>query len=315
MEVRMEEIRMNSLKGKSVIVSLVCLFTVFFLSACTVNSPSDVFNNAASFLDQKADAYRAACDTLREQLDVPSKAVFPTYDSSFVEKRASDREGYDTMYRIKAYVDAENVFGAMPRSDWSATVYSDESREKFYVVIDQFGGISTGSYDTESDNSDDTGSSYDSDSTSSFGSYSTNNNSNYSSSYDDYYDEDEDDYYDDEDEDDYYDYEDEEDYYDYEDEYEDDYDYEDSTSGYVLPQSDSKKLKKSDLYGLSKEELRIARNEIYARHGRRFQDEELQEYFDEQDWYDGYIEPEDFVDSQMLSKLERRNAKFILKFE
>ena len=182
-EVRMEEIRMNSLKGKSVIVSLVCLFTVFFLSACTVNSPSDVFNNAVSFLDQKADAYRAACDTLREQLDAPSKAVFPTYDSSFVEKRTSDREGYDTMYRIKAYVDAGNAFGGTMRSDWSATVYSDESTKKFYVVIDQFGGISTGSYDAESDNSGDTGSSYGSDSSSSSGSYSTNNNSNYSSGY------------------------------------------------------------------------------------------------------------------------------------
>ena len=304
---------MNSLKGKSVMVSLVCLFTVFFLSACTVNSPSDVFNNAASFLDQKADAYRAACDTLREQLDAPSKAVFPTYDSSFVEKRTSDREGYDTMYRIKAYVDAGNAFGGTMRSDWSATVYSDESTKKFYVVIDQFGGISTGSYDAESDNSGDTGSSYGSDSSSSSGSYSTNNNSNYSSGYssssDNSYSNNYSDSYDD-----FYD-EDEDDYYDYEDEYEDDYDYEDSTSEYILPESDSRKLTKSDLYGLSKEELRIARNEIYARHGRRFQDEELQEYFDEQDWYDGYIDPEDFVDSQMLSKLERRNAKFILKFE
>ena len=28
-----------------------------------------------------------------------------------------------------------------------------------------------------------------------------------------------------------------------------------------------------------------------------------------------HVDPEDFVDSQMLSKLERRNAKFILKFE
>lgn len=37
---------------------------------------------------------------------------------------------------------------------------------------------------------------------------------------------------------------------------------------YVLPDSANRKLKKSDLKGLSKEELRIARNEIYARHGR-----------------------------------------------
>lgn len=84
---------------------------------------------------------------------------------------------------------------------------------------------------------------------------------------------------------------------------------------YILPYSDTKKIKKSDLKGLSATELRLARNEIYARHGRRFQDSSLQEYFDSQDWYYGYIEPEDFVDSEELSDLERKNAKFIKEYE
>lgn len=97
----------------------------------------------------------------------------------------------------------------------------------------------------------------------------------------------------------------------------DDSDYSDSSyqNDYILPDSAAVKLTKSDLEGMSKEELRLARNEIYARHGRLFQDEELQEYFDAQDWYEGYIEPEDFVDSEELSALERRNAKFIQKYE
>ena len=43
--------------------------------------------------------------------------------------------------------------------------------------------------------------------------------------------------------------------------------------------------------------------------------EELQDYFDSKDWYLGYIEPEDFVETEELSKLERRNALFIRKFE
>lgn len=55
---------------------------------------------------------------------------------------------------------------------------------------------------------------------------------------------------------------------------------------YVLPDSANRKLKKSDLKGLSKEELRIARNEIYARHGRMFDDKNLQKYFDSQSWYE-----------------------------
>ena len=58
---------------------------------------------------------------------------------------------------------------------------------------------------------------------------------------------------------------------------------------YVLPDSANRKLKKSDLKGLSKEELRIARNEIYARHGRMFDDKNLQKYFDSQSWYEGTV--------------------------
>lgn len=87
------------------------------------------------------------------------------------------------------------------------------------------------------------------------------------------------------------------------------------TENYILQYSSIKELKKSDLEDLSKSELRLARNEIYARHGRRFQDQELQDYFDSQEWYMGYIEPEDFIDSEELSDLERKNINFIKKFE
>lgn len=99
----------------------------------------------------------------------------------------------------------------------------------------------------------------------------------------------------------------------------DDYDDHDEDSygedEYILPDSGTKKLKKSDLAGLSKEELRLARNEIYARHGRLFQDQALQDYFDSQSWYSGFIAPEDFVETDLMSALECRNARFIQKFE
>ena len=84
---------------------------------------------------------------------------------------------------------------------------------------------------------------------------------------------------------------------------------------YIIPESSSRKLTKKDVKGKSARQLRIARNEIYARHGRLFVDQELQDYFDSKDWYLGYIEPEDFVETEDLSKLERRNALFIRKFE
>lgn len=48
---------------------------------------------------------------------------------------------------------------------------------------------------------------------------------------------------------------------------------------YILPDSDSRYLTDSDVRGLSANELMLARNEIYARHGRKFKDSELQNYF------------------------------------
>ena len=86
------------------------------------------------------------------------------------------------------------------------------------------------------------------------------------------------------------------------------------TSQYVLPNSDSAYLTKSDLYGLTKEECRLARNELYARHGRKFDDEGLQEYFNSKDWYQGYIEPSDFNDS-VLNDYEIANRDLIVQYE
>lgn len=54
---------------------------------------------------------------------------------------------------------------------------------------------------------------------------------------------------------------------------------------YLLPDSDKRLLTRADLTGLSLADLRIARNEIFARHGRRFSDPALQAWFDARDWY------------------------------
>jgi len=54
---------------------------------------------------------------------------------------------------------------------------------------------------------------------------------------------------------------------------------------YILPGSDTYYLNESDLSGMSKMELRIARNEIFARYGYIFNSQTLQNYFDQQEWY------------------------------
>lgn len=55
--------------------------------------------------------------------------------------------------------------------------------------------------------------------------------------------------------------------------------------GYVLPNSDTVYYCRGDLFAMTAPELEIARQEMYARHGRSFGDYQLQEYFDAQPWY------------------------------
>lgn len=83
---------------------------------------------------------------------------------------------------------------------------------------------------------------------------------------------------------------------------------------YILPESASRLLTEADLENLTQEDLRIARNEIYARHGRKFLDEGLQEYFNGKSWYNGTIEPDDFKED-MLSEIERSNEDTIVNYE
>lgn len=83
---------------------------------------------------------------------------------------------------------------------------------------------------------------------------------------------------------------------------------------YMLPGSDSKYISMSDLKGFTAEECRIARNEIYARHGRKFNDEELQAYFNAKGWYKGTIDADDFSEN-MLNEFEQSNREVIVEFE
>lgn len=84
--------------------------------------------------------------------------------------------------------------------------------------------------------------------------------------------------------------------------------------GYILPQSSSRLLTASDLAPLSGRQLELARNEIYARHGRRFSDSEIQAYFDAQSWYRGTVSPETF-DASVLSGVEQSNIELIQSYE
>ena len=63
--------------------------------------------------------------------------------------------------------------------------------------------------------------------------------------------------------------------------------------------------------GLFVEDLRVLRNEIYARHGRIFKDKDLQKYFEAQAWYQANPEFKD----EMLSETESKNLAVIKEVE
>lgn len=83
-------------------------------------------------------------------------------------------------------------------------------------------------------------------------------------------------------------------------------------SEFIFPNSNYSFLSQDDLWNVSAEQLRIAKNEIYARHGRRFKDTELQAYFDRRLWYEGTIEAEAFPET-MLNEVERYNVRLLQK--
>lgn len=83
---------------------------------------------------------------------------------------------------------------------------------------------------------------------------------------------------------------------------------------YIIPDSDVRILKEDDLKLLSQEQLSLARNEIFARKGRKFKTEAIQSYFESKSWYKGTIEADKF-NNDMLSEIERKNVEFISAYE
>lgn len=82
----------------------------------------------------------------------------------------------------------------------------------------------------------------------------------------------------------------------------------------ILPDSSTRLLTTADIQNLTPQEINYAKNEIYARHGRKFKSKELQDYFEAQDWYVGTTEPDQFDDGT-LSDIERQNIIFLSNAE
>ncbi len=83
-----------------------------------------------------------------------------------------------------------------------------------------------------------------------------------------------------------------------------------SSGNYILPYSDSMYYSANDFSGWDKQSIRYALNEIYARHGRKFDSEDLRNYFSAQSWYYGSIEPKNFSES-VLNQYEKKNIELL----
>ena len=80
--------------------------------------------------------------------------------------------------------------------------------------------------------------------------------------------------------------------------------------GYIFADSDRVRLTPDRLRGLTRDQLRLARNEIYARRGRFFRDQQLAAYFSRFDWYKPYawdvpLNPVEQANVNLIASMER----------
>lgn len=91
---------------------------------------------------------------------------------------------------------------------------------------------------------------------------------------------------------------------------ESDYDYSNYQPG-LYPEASTRYLTYDDIRNKSKWQLKIMRNEIYARYGYIFKTKDMRNYFNSQSWYNPVYSDV----SGQLTSLEKRNVAFIKKYE
>lgn len=83
-------------------------------------------------------------------------------------------------------------------------------------------------------------------------------------------------------------------------------------SSYVIPGSDSNLITEQQLSSMDAATIRLARNEIYARHGLIFKSSDLQEYFSKKSWYHGTVSNAAQIS---LNQTEKKNIATINAYE
>ncbi len=84
----------------------------------------------------------------------------------------------------------------------------------------------------------------------------------------------------------------------------------DESRDYIYP-SNKEYITKEQLDKLTKDEIALLRNEIYARHGYEFQLQQYKDYFNKKSWY----RPSSSFDESMFNSIEKANKDLIVEYE
>lgn len=82
-------------------------------------------------------------------------------------------------------------------------------------------------------------------------------------------------------------------------------------NGYMISDSNTRVIAETEIINFTPWQLKVARNEIYARHGRPFVHKDLQCYFANQSWYHGNPN----YSENLLTAIENKNVSTIQTYE
>lgn len=82
--------------------------------------------------------------------------------------------------------------------------------------------------------------------------------------------------------------------------------------GIIFPNSSVELLSEDDIKELSDENFQFAINELYARRGYIFKDDTLREYYEQFEWYEPEVKPDDFS-MDLFNDIEKGNLELLQK--
>ena len=120
-------------------IVVMCLLTCLVCGCNIEQGVNDAIDGANGITNEgsrtKIDVYNDAKDIIRQNLQSPSSAVFPTYDSDGVNVVAK-YDSPDTY--VTGYVDADNAFGANVRINYVV-----------HIVYEEYAGVGNYKYEIQ----------------------------------------------------------------------------------------------------------------------------------------------------------------------